>query len=74
MPTEIHPIPGTEMLAQFNEAVANRFAIAEDSGSQPLETNTNLGLRLLVPQRLEPFSQWLTSIAYLVSEDFDHRN
>ena len=73
MPTEVHSIPGTEMFPQLKNAIANRLAVAENSCFQALEADADLGLRLLVPQRVQPFSRRFFTIGSLVSKDFDHK-
>ncbi len=48
MPTEVHPIPCTKVLAQFQHAITYRITVSKIAGLQSFEADANLGLRLLV--------------------------
>lgn len=72
MAAKVNPITRTEVLAQFKNSVANRFTVTKDTCFQTLEADTNLGLRLLVSQRLEPISNRLCAIVSLISKYFNH--
>jgi len=72
VPTQINPIPRTEVLPQFQNTIAHGFAIAKVSRFNPLQTNPDLGLRLLVAQRLKPLGNRLLAASGLVSENFNY--
>lgn len=48
MPTKVHSITGAKVFSQFLYSLAYRFAVTKIPCLQTFETNTNLGLRLLV--------------------------
>lgn len=62
MAAKVNPIPGTEVLAQFKNPIANRFTVTENACFQTFEADANLGLRLLVSQRLEPIGNRLRTV------------
>lgn len=72
MPPEIDPIPGTQVLPQFQNTFSYRLAISEYSCLQTLQSDSHLRLRLLVSQGLQPVGDGFIAICCLVSEDFDH--
>jgi hypothetical protein len=57
--SETDPIPGTQTLPQFQHAAADGLAIAKSSGFKALQGNPDLGLGLLVAQRLKPLGDRL---------------
>lgn len=72
MATKVHPITGAKVFSQFLYSFAHWITVTKISCLQTFETDTNFGLYLLVPQRLEPFGQWLFTLFGLVSENFNH--
>ncbi len=72
MPAEIDPISGTKMFPQFQNPVANRFAITEHPCFQSFQSNSDFRLRLLVPQGLQPAGDRFTATGSPVSKDFNH--
>lgn len=72
MPTQIDPIPGTQMLSQFQNTIAHGLAITKIASFNPFQAHPNLGLRLLIAQRLKPLGDRLLAVGSLVSENFNH--
>lgn len=72
MATKVNPITCAEVLAQFENPVANGLAVTQDTSLQTLEADANLSLGLLVSQGLEPIGNWLRPIGSLVTKYFDH--
>jgi len=74
MSTKVHSITRAKVLSQFLHPLTHRVAVAKIPRLQAFEADTYLGLRLIIPQRLEPFGQWLFAFFGLVSEHFNHGN
>jgi hypothetical protein len=72
MAAVVNSIACAEVLPQFENTLADWLAVPEYPAFQTLEADTNLGLRLLVSQGLEPIGYRLRPTVGLVSEDFDH--
>ena len=60
------------MLSQLQNAITHGLAIAKIAGFNPLQANPNLGLCLLVAQRLKPLCDRFLAVGGLVSENFNH--
>ncbi len=73
MPTEINPISSADMHAQFEDALAYWFRVAEISGLHLTQSHSNPRLCDLVADGMEPFREGLTTVLALVSKEFDHR-
>jgi len=72
VPWAMHPIPGTDMLAEFKHAIANGFAIAENARLEPSHANAHLGFRSPVAQGSKPVGDGHRPVFALVSKDFEH--
>ncbi len=72
VPCQMDSKSGAKMLAQLQNAIADRLASTEKPGFKPLDAETNPCLRLLVAQRSKPIRHRLRAIGRLIAEDFDH--
>lgn len=72
MAAEVDPIAGAHMLSQLQNAIADRFTVAEQARLKSSQANANPGLDLLVPNRSKPFGERLAAIFSLISENFEH--
>ena len=66
MPRIIDAIPGSDMDAQFENALAHRLAIAQIAEREVLEPDPDPRLRLEVAQAVQPFGKRLSAVLALV--------
>lgn len=73
MATEVHAPAGADMDAQFQNAFADGFAIAEIARFELADADANPCLDHFVPQSTEPLCERLMAVLATVPKNLHHR-